>query len=113
MDQVRDRIRSREYGVGVHFDTYCGPAREPARIAEQQWDDSVLHEALDALERFVSDLDFKLFVMCRFHEASISELSQDTGLGENTIRSKLRRTLKAFETIVEQRGYRDLLFRCD
>jgi RNA polymerase sigma-70 factor (ECF subfamily) len=88
VDQVRDRIRSREYGVGVHFDTYCGPAREPARIAEQQWDDSVLHEALDVLERFVSDLDFKLFIMRRFHEASISELSQDTGLGENTIRSK-------------------------
>jgi len=49
--------------------------------------------------------------MRRIHELSISV--EDTGLCENTIRSKLRRTLKAFETIVEQRGYRDLLFRCD
>ncbi len=51
--------------------------------------------------------------MRRIHELSISKLVEDTGLCENTIRSKLRRTLKAFETIVEQRGYRDLLFRCD
>lgn len=111
--QLRKNDRVREHRTGIDFEAYCGRALDPARIVEQQWDKSVIDEALNVLERFVSDLDFKLFVMRRIHECSISELAADTGRCESTVRSKLHRTMKAFETIFAHRGYRDLLFQCD
>ncbi|MBI2480695.1 MAG: sigma-70 family RNA polymerase sigma factor [Planctomycetia bacterium] len=113
VDQIRARTRRVEYCAGVQSGLCSDPALEPTRMFEQQWNEAVLHEALSVLERFVSDLDFKLFVMRRFHDVSITELSQDTGRCESTVRSKLQRTMKAFATIIDQRGYGDLLFDCD
>lgn len=73
----------------------------------------VLHEALCVLENYVSPFDYTLLLMHRFHEMSASELSEDTGLCESTIRTKLNRTMQTIAMIFEERGYRELLFQCD
>jgi RNA polymerase sigma-70 factor (ECF subfamily) len=114
VDQVRNARRRREHCAGINYvDDLAAELVEPDQIFERQWDEVVLHDALKLLERCVSELDYKLFVMRRFHELSIAELADDTGLCESTIRSKLHRTLKTFVNIFEERGYRDLLFRRD
>ena len=113
VDQVREVERSREHCAGVHFVAHEARELEPAHAFEKQWDELILHDALRTLERYVSDFDYKLFVMRRFHELSVAELAEDTGLGEATIRSKLHRTMKTFRTLIENQGYRDLMFQYD
>jgi len=113
VNQVREADRRREQCVGVDFERYEGSEVNPAQAFERHWNEIVLQDALNLLEGSVSTFDYKLFVLHRLHEMPISELAEDTGLCESTIRSKLHRTWKTMSSIFEHRGYRDLLFQCD
>jgi len=113
VSQVREIERSREHCVGVDFAGQVSCDLEPAELFERQWDELILHDALRVLERYVSDFDYKLFVMRRFHELSVAELVDDTGVAEATIRSKLHRTMTTFRKLIDVQGYRDLMFQCD
>lgn len=113
VNQVRDAERCREHCAGVHFTGHETGDFEPAQVFEQQWDELVLYEALRELQRYVSDFDYKLFVMRRFHQMSVAELVEDTGVCEATIRSKLHRTLATLRELIEIKGYRDLMFQYD
>lgn len=111
--QVRRAKRRREYSAGIDFDEHESAELQPDAIFEKQWNEVVLQDSLNLLERYVSEFDYKLFVMRRFHEMSIAELAEDTGLCEGTIRSKLHRSMHTIAKLVEERGYRDLLFEFD
>jgi RNA polymerase sigma-70 factor (ECF subfamily) len=113
VNQVRDLARNREHTVGVHFAEQESQELDPSQLFERQWDELILHDALRVLERYVSDFDYKLFVMRRFHELSVAELVEDTGVAEATIRSKLHRTMTTFRKLIDVQGYRDLMFQCD
>ncbi|MBI2481462.1 MAG: sigma-70 family RNA polymerase sigma factor [Planctomycetia bacterium] len=108
--QVRQVKRRREQCAGVDFDEHESPDPEPYEAYESQWNEIVLQDLLNLLERYVSEFDYKLYIMRRFHEVSIAELAEDTGLCECTIRSKLHRTSRTIATLVQERGYQELLF---
>lgn len=113
MDVVRAVERRRELCIGVHFDQFEGPDRRSDQVFEQQWNNVVLDEALSQLELYVSPLDYKLFRMHRLEQMSVAELVQDSGLCENTVRSKLHRTMQAATRVFTELGYSDMLFDHD
>lgn len=113
VDQVRQVERSRERCAGSDFTEFQADEPEPAQVFERQWDKAVLHDALKLLSQHVSDFDYELFVMRRLHEQTVAELVNATGLSEAAVRSKLHRAMMILKRIINDQGYRELLFQCD
>ncbi|MFV1968906.1 MAG: RNA polymerase sigma factor [Pirellulaceae bacterium] len=110
VDQMRGTAMRREFASGDELERMPSDAPGPRETFEAQWNELVLQEALRKLENCVFEKDYRFFVMRKFHELSVAELAEDSGLSENVVRQRVHRASETFRQLLRNSGFLDLMF---